>query len=119
MLASWIMVWRLIIRYTYYEEAVDVTGVQELRHTVLRLRLDPRVTGYRYFRLHEDVRREACQACGRRYWPGDTTEQTCRCGLEHVTYRCPQCRSQEIEPPYGDGCGPIPFDAEGYRLRKR
>ena len=113
------MGWRLIIRYTYYEEAVDVTDVQELRHAVLRLRLDPRVTGYRYFRIHEDIRREACPQCGRRYWPGDVTEQTCRCGLGHTAYRCLRCQSQEIEPPYGDGCGPIPFDAEGYRSRRR
>ncbi|HEY8473506.1 MAG TPA: hypothetical protein VIL37_12845 [Natronosporangium sp.] len=113
------MGWRLIIKYSYYEEAVDVADVQELRHAVLRLRLDPRVTGYRYFRIREDERRQACPACGRRYWPGDLTEQTCRCGLGHTIYRCLRCRTQEIEPPYSDGCGPIPFDAEGYRYRTR
>jgi hypothetical protein len=108
-------------RYGRSEQVVDVRDVPALREAVARARSDPDVIAYRYWRLPDDTLeiRAACRSCGYPYQPGGVQDRTCRCGLRHVTYDCRNCYTVEVDPGYGDGCGEVPFDAEGFNAKYR
>lgn len=108
-------------RYDRTERVVDLNDVAELRVAVNRARADPDVVGYRYWRLTEYPGgvRTACPGCGGRYQPGQVHDRICRCGLRHLTYECRSCCTTEVDPPYEDGCGQVPFDVDGVNARYR
>ena len=103
------------------QRVVDVRDVTELRAVLARARRDPAVVGYRYWRLQvlAGEVRSACPRCRARYRPGQVRGRVCRCGLVHVLLDCRACDTDLVDPPFGPGCGPVPFDAEGVNARYR
>jgi hypothetical protein len=108
--------WRIVLRFhNRTERVVDARDVVELRALLDRARSDPDVVAWQYWRLTELAGRvrSACPDCGTRYQPGEVGGRVCRCGLVHVRHECRECRTDLVDPPYGEGCGSIPFDLEG------
>lgn len=111
--------WRIVFRlHNRTQRVVDVPDVRALRAALASARSDPEVAGWRYWRLTElpPVRR-TCPACGTRYEPAQVRGRVCRCGLMHIAYECRGCQATGTDPPYGDGCGRVPFDLEGVNER--
>jgi len=116
------MTWRVVVRLRgQRQRVVDVRDVAELRALLDRARRDPDVVGYRYWRLQELAGRvrATCPRCHARYRPGQVRGRVCRCGLVHVVLGCRACDTDLVDPAYGPGCGPLPFDAEGVNARYR
>jgi hypothetical protein len=114
--------WRIVLSlYNRTERVVNVPDVAALRAELGRARSDPNVVAWRYWRLTElagEVR-TACPSCGEQYQPGRVRDRQCRCGLIHVAHSCGACHTEFVDPPYAEGCGPIPVDTEGINARYR
>lgn len=116
------MTWRIVLsRYDRTERIIEVRDVLALRAVIDRARSDPDVIAWRYWRLTERAGevRTVCPGCGARYQQGRVLDRWCRCGLIHVAHDCGDCHTMLVDPPYADGCGPIPVDAEGIDERYR
>jgi hypothetical protein len=116
------MTWRIVFsHYDRTERVVDVPDVAALRAALDRARSDPHVIAWRYWRLIElagEVRTD-CRSCGEQYQPGRVRDRQCLCGVIHVEHTCGTCHVTFIDPPYEEGCGPIPVDTEGINARYR
>lgn len=85
-------------------------GVAGLRCAVADALADPDVSRYEYWPQRErPPARDRC-GCGDPYAPGVVRWIECRCGVEHVRYRCARTGQVDIEPPHHEGCGPLPID---------
>jgi hypothetical protein len=114
--------WRIVLSmYDRTERIMNVADVVALRAALDRARADPDVVAWRFWRLTDRAGRirTACPSCGERYQQGQVRDRECRCGLVHVEHECRECRAGFVDPPYGDGCGPIPVDTEGVNERYR
>lgn len=110
-------VFRFVATTRHGKLARDVNGVDALRAAVGDALADPDVTAYQYWPVPDlDPARIRCH-CGDLYAPGVVRRVECRCGIVHIRYRCARDGRVTFDPPYHDGCGPLPIDpSRGSRI---
>lgn len=120
-MVRWRLVWE---RYTGGRRELVVDSVAALR-AARRVALDhPDTVAVKFFRLYDNRSSAAYCAAGHAVPPAQVSvRDVCRCGLAHVNIGscghlgCTAPRGWD--PPFGEGCGPLPEDPEKPRVPLR